>query len=190
MRFDSHVVDLLEVAVALVNSQTGPMAGGRPFCAPSREDLRRQLADVLARDGRRPPVEASDAEVLARFAVDARAVFEAVADEEDDEAARRINALLAWTTPRPRLDRHDDGWNMHFHGPTERLGDGWAAGCAAALTMAVGSANRGRLGICEAPRCDRVYVDRSKNGTRRFCGLNCQNRVKNATHRRAGTTPA
>ena len=172
--------------MALVNLKSGPMAGGRCYVAPSGTELCRELADVLVRRGHRPIVETSDAEVLSRFAVDARAVFEAVADEEEDMAADRINALLAWTKPRPRLDRHDDGWNMHFHGPTDRLGEGWAAGCAAALTMAVGSAGRGRLGICEAPRCDRVYVDRSKNGTRRFCGLNCQNRVKNAVHRRAG----
>ncbi len=121
--------------------------------------------------------------VLARFAQAARRIFEAASDEDFDSAAAATNDLLAWARPTPRLDQHDTTWDMHFHGPTDRLGDGWAAGCAAALTMALGSASAGRLGVCTAPDCDRVYVDRSKNGTRSFCGITCQNRVKNARHR-------
>ena len=49
--------------------------------------------------------------------------------------------------------------------------------------MAIGSAQADRLGVCQAPVCDRVYVDASKNGTRRFCSTACQNRVKAAAHR-------
>ncbi|WP_245528919.1 CGNR zinc finger domain-containing protein [Beutenbergia cavernae] len=158
-------------------------AGGRPAEVPTGAQLRRDLGVALARGGQ--PVHVSrDAElILRRFADDARPIFEAVADEDYDEAARRTNALLTWCRPAPRLDNAGDGWHMHFHGPTDELGDGWAAGCAAALTMAIGSRHAGRLGVCEAPRCDRVYVDSSKNGTRRFCGVTCQNRVKNAQHR-------
>lgn len=121
--------------------------------------------------------------VLARFAQDARRIFEAAADEDLDSAAAATNELLSWARPTPRLEQHDSTWDMHFHGRTDRLGDGWAAGCAAALTMALGSARAGRLGVCAAPDCDRVYVDRSKNGTRCFCGIACQNRVKNVRHR-------
>ncbi|MFC6935784.1 CGNR zinc finger domain-containing protein [Actinomadura yumaensis] len=33
------------------------------------------------------------------------------------------------------------------------------------------------------PHCDRVYVDTSRNGTRRFCSTACQNRVKTAAFR-------
>ena len=40
-----------------------------------------------------------------------------------------------------------------------------------------------RLGVCTAPRCDRVYVDTSRNGTRRYCSTSCQNRVKTAAFR-------
>ena len=47
----------------------------------------------------------------------------------------------------------------------------------------LGSDLRGRIGVCTAPRCDRVYVDASRNGTRRFCSTSCQNRVKTAAFR-------
>ena len=40
-----------------------------------------------------------------------------------------------------------------------------------------------RLGVCAADRCDRVFVDVSRNAGKRFCSLSCQNRVKAAAFR-------
>jgi predicted RNA-binding Zn ribbon-like protein len=51
--------------------------------------------------------------------------------------------------------------------------------------VVLGSEQQGRLGTCAAPRCDRVYVDVSRNATRRFCSTACQNRVKAAAFRAA-----
>ena len=39
------------------------------------------------------------------------------------------------------------------------------------------------MGTCAAERCDVVFVDTSKNGSRRFCSTGCQNRVKTAAYR-------
>ena len=36
----------------------------------------------------------------------------------------------------------------------------------------------GRLGTCASTDCDRVFLDGSKNASRRFCSTTCQNRVK------------
>lgn len=183
MRFDSHVADLLRVSVGLVNLGTCELAGGRPAPALPAGERRQAMGELLARDGNPVTVSAVADRTLARFAQGARPVFEAVADEDQRLAAEATNALLGWTRPEPRLDPSDGGWHLHFHGRTDGLGDGWAAGCATALAMAIGSPLAGRLGVCEAPSCDRVYVDRSKNGTRRFCQVTCQNRVKNAAFR-------
>lgn len=185
MRFDSHVADLLVVAAELVNAQTCQHVGGRAVRPATGAALRDELSGILVRDGRLPHVEPRDVRALARFAREARMVFEAAADEDLGAAATATNSLLAWTRPSPRLDQHGSAWNMHFHGPTDRLGDGWVAGCAAALTLALGSDRAGRLGVCAAPECDRVYVDASKNGSRCFCSVTCQNRVKNIRHRRS-----
>jgi predicted RNA-binding Zn ribbon-like protein len=54
---------------------------------------------------------------------------------------------------------------------------------AVALATVLGSEYGDRLGVCEAPACDRVFVDVSRNGPRRFCSTACQNRVKAAAHR-------
>ena len=98
--------------------------------------------------------------------------------------------MLARTGARPQLDQHDgEPWHLHFHGPTDSLVTGWAAGCATGLAVVLGSDLHGRLGVCTAPRCDRVYVDTSRNATRRFCSTSCQNRVKTAAFRRKQARP-
>ena len=103
---------------------------------------------------------------------------------------RILAALLVDTNARPQLDRgRDRPWSLHFHGPDEQLANGWAAGCAAGLALAVGSDLAGRLGVCAAPQCDRVFVDVSKNGQRRFCAPQCQSRVKAAAHRARRSAP-
>jgi predicted RNA-binding Zn ribbon-like protein len=63
------------------------------------------------------------------------------------------------------------------------LPDGWAAGCATGLAVVLGGSGADRLGVCTAPGCDRVFVDTSRNGTRRYCSTSCQNRVKTAAFR-------
>ena len=59
----------------------------------------------------------------------------------------------------------------------------WAAPMATGLAIVLGNPAVDRLGLCNAPVCDRVYIDVSRNGTRRFCSTACQNRVKAAAFR-------
>jgi predicted RNA-binding Zn ribbon-like protein len=129
-------------------------------------------------------VTTGEAAELADFAWALRLVFADVAAGRLDQAAWQVNGLLASTGARPMLDKHDDEpWHLHFHGATDSLVTGWEAGCATGLAVVLGSDLHGRLGVCTADRCDRVYVDTSKNGTRRFCSTTCQNRVKAAAFR-------
>lgn len=84
----------------------------------------------------------------------------------------------------PELDRHDgEPWHLHYTAADGTLVNGWAAGCATGLAVVLGSSLCDRLGVCTAPACDRVFVDTSRNGTRRFCSTSCQNRVKAAAFR-------
>jgi predicted RNA-binding Zn ribbon-like protein len=72
---------------------------------------------------------------------------------------------------------------LHFHGSGGSTAGDWAASCATGLAIVLGSEFPDRLGVCTASRYDRVYVDVSGNGTRRFCSTACQNRVKTAAFR-------
>ncbi|MGO9783060.1 MAG: CGNR zinc finger domain-containing protein [Streptosporangiaceae bacterium] len=186
MNFNSHTDAVLAVAVALVNALTPGQARGRPYPAPDGRARQAAARAALQADGAsgRRPLTLAEGEQVGAVAAELRPVFEAVAAGEVDTAARTVNALLARTGARPFLDRHDgEPWHLHFHGADESLATGWAAGCATGLAVVLGSAEASRLGVCTAPRCDRVYVDTSRNGTRRFCSTACQNRVKAAVFR-------
>jgi predicted RNA-binding Zn ribbon-like protein len=185
VNFTSHVDAVVAVAVALVNELTPGEAHGREYPAPAQASLALAATTALRAGGRAGRnVTAGEAAELAAAARQLRVVFEQVASDHLDGAATQVNSLLAETGARPQLDSHDgEPWHLHFHGSTDGLARGWAAGCATGLAIVLGTDQAGRLGVCTAPRCDRVYVDTSRNGTRRFCSQLCQNRVKAAAFR-------
>jgi len=185
VNFTSHIDAIVSAAVNLVNAVTPGEARGRTFEQPAGEDLQKAVSAALR--GRRPEspaISAADAAQLAQLAGWLRSVFDSIEGGDVDAAAITLNALLAETGARPQLDRHDgEPWHLHFHGHTDTAAQGWGAGCATGLAVVLGTDMYDRLGVCTAPRCDRVYVDVSRNGTRRFCSTSCQNRVKAAAFR-------
>ena len=128
-------------------------------------------------------VTAAHAAQLADIANRFRVVFEAAHDGDTDRAANERCRLLPDTHACPQLDLTEPGWNLHFHGADDTLADGWAAGCASGLALAIGSDLAGRIRVCAAPAFDRVFVDVARNAQRRFCSPQCQSRVKAAAHR-------
>jgi predicted RNA-binding Zn ribbon-like protein len=186
--FNSHMDAVVTVAVELVNAATPGQARGRDYRPPTGAELTDAVAGVLhhtTRDGRRhTALDAAEAQRLAAEATRLRAVFAAVDSGDVDEAATIVNGLLTGTGARPVLSRHDgEPWHLHFHGSDGSAVSGWLAACATGLAVVLGGEYADRLGVCSAPACDRVYVDTSRNGTRRFCSTTCQNRVKAAAYR-------
>ena len=100
------------------------------------------------------------------------------------DAVPILNGLLE-DSARPRISSHN-GRDPHFHFDP---GDGplveWLS---AATAMALGAVivNHGyeRFGICESGSCGDVYVDTSKNQSRRHCSTTCTTRENVAAHRR------
>ncbi|GAT70748.1 RNA-binding protein [Planomonospora sphaerica] len=189
MDFNSHADAIVRVAVGLVNELTPGERRGRDLPPPHDPAAAATEGLRAGYPGHREVTE-EEARELAGVAARLRAVFDAVAAEDVDEAALRVNALLEETRARPLLQRHDgEPWHLHFHGTGGTAAEDWAASCATGLAIVLGSEFHDRLGVCTAPHCDRVYVDVSRNGTRRFCGTACQNRVKTAAFRARGRTP-
>jgi predicted RNA-binding Zn ribbon-like protein len=179
--FNSHTDTVVQVAVGLVNLLTPGTSRGRGYEPPEDEERTAAVAELLCSGGGRRTPSWEEAASLSFVAAELRAVFAA---GSVDEAARLVNALLSRTGARPALERHDgEPWHLHFHAADDSLVNGWAAGCATGLAVVLGSELYDRLGVCTAPRCDRVYVDTSRNGTRRYCSTSCQNRVKTAAFR-------
>ena len=184
VRFDSHIERLLAVAVDLVNIVTPGDARGAGYAPPTGQALVDGVAAATSGPGRRSQPTQEQALSLVEVVPAVRAVFESAERHDLDAAAATVNELLESTGARPRLDVDETGRHqLHFHGPDDGYVRGWQAGLASGLAVALGSDLGGRLGVCAAPVCDRVYVDGSKNGTRRFCSPQCQSRVKAAAHR-------
>jgi predicted RNA-binding Zn ribbon-like protein len=192
VEFNSHTDAVVRVAVGLVNLLTPGNALGRGYRPPADESERAAAVTALLRDGGgRRAATAAEAAALCAVAEELRDVFIAVDAGLVDDAAGLVNAMLVRTGARPELERHDEEpWHLHFHAADRSLVSGWAAGCATGLAVVLGSELYDRLGVCTAPRCDRVYVDISRNGTRRYCSTACQNRVKTAAFRARGAQAA
>ncbi len=148
------------------------------------------LREILAVD---PPslaaLEARHAKGFAALAADLRAIFDACHLDDIDAAAAGLNDMLADHPARPHLAKDPDGtWRMHHHSADAELVPMWASICAEALARLIGEGGSHRIGTCERPGCGQVFIDVSKNGSRRFCSVTCQNRVKAAAFRRRRST--
>lgn len=168
-------------AVHAVNLLTPGDALGREYPATDPGDELRAVFPPRKGDRR---VSDQDIAQLQEYAPRLRAVFAAVDAGRIDDACDLVNALLKDTAAVPVLARHDgEPWHLHFHTTDAGWARGWAAAMATGLAVVLGNPVYDRLGVCTAPVCDRVFVDTSRNGTRRFCSTACQNRVKAAAFR-------
>ncbi|MER5888592.1 CGNR zinc finger domain-containing protein [Streptomyces sp. NPDC001941] len=185
VNFNSHSAEMVALAADLVNTATPGMRQTRPYAPPEAAELAASVNSALTRwDRHATALDQAAARRLADRAPRLREVFALLDAEDPDRAAAALNALLGELRPAPFLDREPGRpWHLYFRGPGDDPADDWAASCAIALATALGSDYAQRLGVCSAPSCDRVYVDTSRNGTRRFCSTACQNRVKAAAHR-------
>ncbi|HEX8007999.1 MAG TPA: CGNR zinc finger domain-containing protein [Trebonia sp.] len=185
MNFNSHTDLVITVAVGLVNLLTPGEDRSRGYRPPDGAERAAAITTLLrSTDSGRRAVTEPEAAGFAEVAAELRTVFAAVNAGDLDGAAGRVNALLERTGAHPLLDRHDgESWHLHFHSADGTRVNDWAAGFATGLAVVLGGEMYDRLGVCTAPRCDRVYVDTSRNGSRRFCSTACQNRVKSAAFR-------
>jgi predicted RNA-binding Zn ribbon-like protein len=114
--------------------------------------------------------------------------------EAGDEAAAidQINALLSQTGASPQVVAHDGrGPHLHVSRPTAPLANRMAAHFAMGLAWLVVAGEAGRIRSCESPTCRSVFVDFSKNRSRRYCdSRTCGNRLHVAAYRARKQSPA
>jgi predicted RNA-binding Zn ribbon-like protein len=106
-----------------------------------------------------------------------RATFE-VGDEP--RAVAQLNAILGESRARPQLERSGEEWSLEWRG---RVFDVLASTTAMSLLEAIRDDGWERFGICAGTPCCCVFVDRSKNRSRRFCSDLCADRVAQAALR-------
>jgi predicted RNA-binding Zn ribbon-like protein len=91
---------------------------------------------------------------------------------------RRLNSLARQTPLAISLGT--DGW-VHHSGTVDQL----LVTLARDAIETVGGEDATLLRRCEGEGCSWIYLDRSRGGSRRWCGMGiCGNRVKAAAYRR------
>jgi predicted RNA-binding Zn ribbon-like protein len=176
--FGADLLEALAAGAELIN--TGRAAAG---------DELRTVADVQEFGDRYAfhgnPAGPAD---LARLrALRARLDGVAVACESGDDAAAigMLNALLAETGAIPQIVAHDGrGPHIHVSRPAAPLSDRIAAHLAMGLAELVVAGESQRVRSCASPTCRDVFVDLSRNRSRRYCdSRTCGNRLHVAAYR-------
>lgn len=185
MGFGADQLEALAECVELINS--GRLtSGARPDAAERLGDL----ADVIAfaRRHRVENVAAAQASDVTRLReLRSRLDSAVVACEASDEAAAIaiLNMLLAETGAVPQIVTHD-GRAPHIHvtRAAAPLADRIAAHSAMGLAELVVAGASSRVRTCASPRCEAVFVDLSRNQSRRYCdSRTCGNRMHVAAYR-------
>lgn len=110
---------------------------------------------------------------------------EAVGAVADGGPITPVNALLARYPPDIHVSDHDAPGEQHLH--FARNGDdaiSWLGRCCAAGLAHVICGEPGvTVGRCQAAGCQRLYVDDSRNRSRRFCSNACASRTTVGAYR-------
>jgi predicted RNA-binding Zn ribbon-like protein len=182
VNFDGYDAFGVLAAVELVNTLAVTYPSGGPAAEP---DSLAAIERVLQAD---PPTAAllgeDDVPGFIALARELHGVFRDLDVGDEDAAAARLNDLLATHPAHPHLAKEDGRWRLHHHPVDAALVPMVTAICAEAMARMIGAGEGPRLGTCDSDDCAQVFVDGSRNGSRRFCSTTCQNRVKAAAFRR------
>jgi predicted RNA-binding Zn ribbon-like protein len=166
--------DPVELAVALANTwDTREDPSELLENVATLEHFLRQR-NVLGADA----LTARDLDAVRAVRDQLRAAFGA---RDETSALEILNEVLDSSRASAELQRDRDEWHVRYTGaPVDVV----ASTSAASLQSAIRVDGWDRLGICAAAPCSCVFVDRSRNHSRRFCSELCANRYAQASHRR------
>ncbi|RZU34140.1 CGNR zinc finger domain-containing protein [Blastococcus saxobsidens] len=171
MDYDTYGSSAVELAIALANADLDPDDGVSAFLTSHDEWFTPGTSLDLT------PGEVDEAAATARLV---RAV--ALAETQDDVLSR-LNELLALARPRPYATDHDGELHLHYARPDAPVLEQLTTTVAMGLSQVVVQHGWQRLGVCSAEGCDDVYVDTSRNASRRYCSNTCASRSTVAAYR-------
>jgi len=176
VNFDSYA----QLGVDLVSSEPDALDPHDPLA--SVDALRAFLA---GRPWMVERVRESDLAPLVELRSALRGVFDAAAAGDSRAVVERLNAQLARHGPRASISGHGDSdWHLHVASPDAPVADEYAAGAVMGLTTAFLDLGRERFGTCADERCRGVFLDTSRNRSRRYCSDRCATRANVAALRR------
>lgn len=177
----SHYNDYpVQLAMDLVNTRDPVSSDDR---LSDLDGLRRFLDDVgehLWHPSWR--LTEADLEEVRGLRLRLRSVFNA---DDDADAAAILNEILSASRATPMVSVHE-GAEPHLHFEPEGAGVAAWASAVTAMGLAVVLCDYGseRLGVCGSSTCEDVYIDTSRNRSRRYCTDKCASRENVAAYRR------
>lgn len=114
-----------------------------------------------------------------------RAELRAALTSEEREAIGLLNGLVARNDATPYLSDHDgEAWHLHFTPQEAPWAQSVTADLAMALLFVIRDLGVERFGTCAAEGCSDVFIDTSRNRSRRYCDpVTCGNRTHVAAYR-------
>ena len=103
--------------------------------------------------------------------------------QTQDDVLGRLNELLTIARPRPYATDHDGELHLHYARPDAPVLEQLTTTVAMGLSQVVVQHGWQRLGVCSAENCHDVYVDTSRNASRRYCSNPCASRSTVAAYR-------
>lgn len=95
--------------------------------------------------------------------------FTTAVDGDGQTAAATLNGLLMVHPVHPELVQHDgQPWHVHLS-ESGSVTDRYSAAAVIGLSLLVSGLGMERLGICAIASCEQVFIDGSKNKSRRYC---------------------
>jgi hypothetical protein len=177
MIFTDDTVSALGFVAALVDTvPEASESGDDELTSPAQL---RSLLDAWGYSGRRDGNDRELGEVR-----EARGRLRDLWSLERDDAAAEVNAILAEAKALPRVVRHDDlDWHIHATSLDAPLVERILVEAAMAFVDVIRADQMDRLQACAADDCAGIYLDLSKNASRRFCSTRCGNRIAARAHR-------
>jgi hypothetical protein len=171
MNYDTYGSSAVELAIDLANADLEDPQWVQAFLASHHE----WFTDGTALD-----LGAPEAAAVAQTSSLVRDV--ALADGEN-AVMERLNALLALASPKPYATDHDGELHLHYARPDAGAVEQLTTTVAMGLSQVVVQHGWQRLGVCSAEGCGNVYVDTSRNASRRYCSNTCASRSTVAAYR-------
>jgi predicted RNA-binding Zn ribbon-like protein len=176
VEFRGYALEAVDLAVDLVNTynafrQTDELTDGEALESFLREHKR---TDIRITD--------RDLDEVRELRGQLRTIFQT---HDQRGAAAAINSLLEESGALPRLTDHDGSeWHLHYTTPNVPLAQELTTVTGMGLAVLMSDKRWDRIHVCEGDRCLDVFVDHSKNRSRRFCSPEvCGNRASVAAYR-------
>lgn len=171
MDYEAYTSPSTELAIDLANVDMSEPAAIEGFLAVHQEWLTPPTRLALR------PAEREELAGVAGM------VREVAAAQDEESVIERLNALLAKSSPHPRVTNHDGRLHVHYSRDRSTAVEQITTTVAVGITLLVTAHGWKRLGICGAADCQDVFIDTSRNQTRRFCSGTCSSRSSVAAYR-------